>query len=121
MSIVGAMSRIGACAAGRVGRFVMAVSSTVAVIGAGPYGLAVAAHLRARGVSFRIFGVPLESWRSQMPSGMFLKSEGFASNLYDPDGTYTLQRFCVENGLAYADQNSPVPLGTFTAYATAFQ
>jgi cation diffusion facilitator CzcD-associated flavoprotein CzcO len=99
----------------------MAVSNNVAVIGAGPYGLAVAAHLHALGVRFRIFGVPLQSWRSQMPSGMFLKSEGFASNLYDPDGAFTLKRFCADNGLAYADQNRPVPLSTFTAYSTAFQ
>src|SRR5262245_19441205 len=62
----------------------MGVSTTVAIIGAGPYGLAMAAHLRAQGTDFRIFGVPLQSWRAQMPKGMFLKSEGFASNLHDP-------------------------------------
>ena len=48
-----------------------------------------------------------------MPKGMFLKSEGFASNLYDPDGAFTLERFCGERGLGYADYNHPVPLETF--------
>jgi hypothetical protein len=99
----------------------MAASTTVAIIGAGPYGLAMAAHLRALGTDFRIFGVPLHSWRAQMPKGMFLKSEGFASNLYDPDGAFTLKRFCSENGLEYADLDSPVPLDTFIAYSGAFQ
>ena len=57
----------------------MSGSTQVAIIGAGPYGLSLAAHLRARGIDFRIFGTPLNSWRTQMPKGMFLKSEGFAS------------------------------------------
>ena len=51
----------------------------VVIIGAGPYGLSVAAHLRAHGVAFRIFGAPLDSWRNHMPVGMMLKSDGFAS------------------------------------------
>lgn len=99
----------------------MSTSVQVAIIGAGPYGLSVAAHLRARGIGFRIFGKPLHSWRAQMPKGMFLKSEGFASNLHDAQAEFTLARFCADNGLAYADQDSPVPLDTFTAYGTAFQ
>src|SRR5262245_36220236 len=58
-------------------------SCQVAIIGAGPYGLSIAAHLRARGIELRIFGTPMDSWRTRMPMGMFLKSEGFASNLDD--------------------------------------
>src|SRR5581483_1149124 len=99
----------------------MSPSTNVAIIGAGPYGLSIAAHLRERGIEFRIFGSPLRAWRSQMPKGMFLKSEGFASNLYDPRGDFTLERFCRENGLAYAHHGSPVPLETFAAYGVAFQ
>ena len=38
-----------------------------------------------RGVRFRIFGRPMHTWREQMPNGMILKSDGFASNLSDPD------------------------------------
>ena len=99
----------------------MSASTQVAIIGAGPYGLSLAAHLRGRGIDFRIFGTPLYSWRAQMPKGMFLKSEGFASNLYDPDGSFTLERFCADRGLGYADYNHPVPLDTFCAYGLAFQ
>jgi thioredoxin reductase len=92
-----------------------------AIIGAGPYGLSIAAHLRARGVSFRIFGSPMHAWRAHMPKGMRLKSEGFASRLYDPDGSFTLAAYCKEKGLPYADAGMPVPLETFTAYGLEFQ
>jgi hypothetical protein len=60
----------------------------VAIVGAGPFGLSVVAHLRSAGVPFRIFG-PMHRWRAQMPIGMFLKSEWDASSLADPAGRYT--------------------------------
>jgi cation diffusion facilitator CzcD-associated flavoprotein CzcO len=93
----------------------------VAVVGAGPYGLAVAAHLRARGVPTRVFGTPLATWTSHMPAGMFLKSEGFASNIGHPAGRLTLRDFCAETGRPYADVGLPVPLETFVAYGVWFQ
>jgi cation diffusion facilitator CzcD-associated flavoprotein CzcO len=95
--------------------------SEVAIIGAGPYALSIAAHLRAKGVDFRIFGTPMHSWRTRMPKGMFLKSEGFASSLYDPAGRFTLENFCRQNGAPYKDTTVPVPLETFTEYGLAFQ
>ena len=48
--------------------------SDVVIIGAGPYGLSIAAHLKAYGVDFRIFGHPMHTWRTHMPKGMHLKS-----------------------------------------------
>lgn len=93
----------------------------VAIIGAGPYGLALSAYLQEYRVEHRIFGFPMESWRTKMPKGMLLKSHGFASNLYDPHGAYTLKRFCLSNQLAYDDYAVPVPLQTFCAYGLAFQ
>ena len=91
----------------------------VAIIGAGPFGLSVAAHLRSSGVPFRIFGTPMHRWRAQMPTGMFLKSEWDASDLADPAGRYTLQQFCAEAKLPF--ENGPIPLATFTRYAMSFQ
>jgi thioredoxin reductase len=93
----------------------------VLVVGAGPYGLSIAAHLRQRGVNFRIFGQPMNTWIAQMPKGMFLKSEGFASTLYDPDHEFTLEKYCADQGIAYADVGIPVPLETFVAYGLEFQ
>jgi hypothetical protein len=93
----------------------------VAIIGAGPYGLSLAAHLAGHGVDFRIFGNAMHTWRTSMPEGMVLKSEGNASNLYDPAGEMTLSRFCADRGLPYKDVGFPIPLETFIAYGVAFQ
>ena len=91
-----------------------------AIIGAGPYGLSVAAHLRHFDIPFRIFGRPMDSWRSHMPKGMLLKSDGFASNLSDPEGRLTLAKFCRERGIEYGDTVIPVRLDTFTEYGLTF-
>lgn len=92
-----------------------------AIIGAGPYGLSVAAYLRRRGVSFRIFGHLMDTWLRQMPIGMMLKSDGFASNIYDPESRFTLKQFCTERGIEYGDTGIPVRLDTFNAYGVAFK
>src|SRR6516162_8445235 len=73
------MSQIRTAADAMMPRFV-----EVAIIGAGPYGLSLAAHLSHAGVSFRIFGKPLSTWRHHMPKGMHLNSDGFASNISSP-------------------------------------
>ena len=93
----------------------------VAIVGAGPYGLSLASHLRAAGVSFRQFGQLMNPWGTAMPQGMFLKSQGFASNLSDPRGTHTLEAFCAATGRPYASYGLPVPLDTFVAYGEWFQ
>jgi thioredoxin reductase len=90
------------------------------VVGAGPYGLSIAAFLRGRGLAFRIFGRAMDSWISRMPHGMMLKSDGFASNIYDPAKEFTLEQFCRERGIAYRDSGLPVSLETFGAYGLAF-
>lgn len=95
--------------------------TSVAIIGAGPYGLSVAAHLRSRGVRFRIFGSAMDSWRTHMPTGMMLKSEGFASNLSDPDRAATLSAYCADHGIEYRDTGLPVTLRVFNDYAGDFQ
>ncbi len=99
----------------------MAMIAAVAIVGAGPYGLSLAAHLAARGVEPLVFGPPMASWRNGMPRGMRLKSEGFASRLFDPGDALSLKQFCADEGLPYADLDKPVPVETFTAYGEAFQ
>ena len=93
----------------------------VAIVGAGPYGLSLAAHLRSAGVDFRLFGHPMESWRRHMPEGMLLKSDGFASNLSDSLGEYPLARYCDDRSIDYSDDQTPVKLQTFCDYGLAFQ
>ena len=97
------------------------MSNKIIIIGAGPYGLSIAAHLRARGVAFRIFGKPMANWQHKMPRGMRLKSEGFASNLADPDDRFTLAAYCGDEGVAYEDEGLPVSRASFIDYGRAFQ
>jgi thioredoxin reductase len=99
----------------------MTTMTDVAIIGAGPYGLSLAAHLVAAGVSCRIFGQPMYTWRNHMPEGMVLKSEGFASTLWHPDNAFTLKDYCADNGIPYKDSGLPVPLKVFSDYGIAFQ
>jgi FAD-dependent urate hydroxylase len=91
------------------------------IIGAGPFGLSVAAHLRAVGTDFRIFGRPLDRWLNKMPVGMYLKSEGQASSLSDPSGRHTIGEYCAEHNIPYDDRAMPVAIETFTDYALSFQ
>jgi glycine/D-amino acid oxidase-like deaminating enzyme len=99
----------------------MSTMTDIAIIGAGPYGLSLAAHLSAANLSVRVFGQPMQFWRTSMPEGMVLKSEGFASSLYHPDGVFTLKDYCAQHGLPYKHSGLPVPLQTFCDYGEAFQ
>ena len=87
----------------------------VAVIGAGPYGLAAAAHLRAAGVATRAFGQTMAFWRRNMPKGMKLRH---ATGISHPDDSLSLDGYArVEPAAAIR----PLPIETFIAYAEWFQ
>lgn len=89
----------------------------VIVIGAGPYGLSVAAHLKARGIPTLIFGKAMEFWQ-KMPPAMNLKSSWSALSISDPAGKYSLDRYSKIAGIA---RQEPVPLQIFLAYSHWFQ
>ena len=87
-------------------------------MGAGPYGLAVAAHARARGMDTVVVGRPLGFWTDHMPAGMFLRS-GLDWHL-DAAGRHTFEAFVAERGLRPTELD-PIPIGVFLDYATWFQ
>jgi len=98
----------------------MPVANTV-IVGAGPYGLSIAAHLKAAGIPFQLYGTPMESWRKFMPVGMVLKSERFASNLWDPERRFTLERYSAERKMPYQPAGDPLSLKDFLDYAEWFR
>ena len=77
---------------------------SVAIIGAGPYGLSLAAHLAARNIEHRIFGRPMQFWSRIAEAGgeRYLKSYCFGTNISAPSPGYT-----------FADHNRPRGLETF--------
>jgi len=89
------------------------VSDTdVAILGAGPYGLAAAAYLRQVGVEVRVLGDPMSFWRG-MPNGMLLRSNWTATCIADCQGPVSLDAFCSAVG-AHIDR--PIPLTRFIEY-----
>src|SRR5262245_30882159 len=85
-------------------------SIAVAIIGAGPYGLSIAAHLAARKVEHRIFGRPMQFWSEIADAGgeRYLKSYCFGTNISIP-----------EPGSTFADYSGPRGLETFEPCAIA--
>jgi cation diffusion facilitator CzcD-associated flavoprotein CzcO len=89
------------------------------IVGAGPYGLAAAAHLSAvRGFQYKIFGGAMEFWAQNMPAGMFLRSSWEASQIADPGRKLTLEAFMAAKATQVSD---PIPLASFVEYGRWFQ
>ena len=95
-----------------------AKSCEVAVVGAGPYGLSLAAHLRGAGIETRVFGEPLGFWRHNMPSGMLIRSPWRATHLSDPAGALSLDAYASSGGV---DSGKHLSLEKFVAYGDWFQ
>jgi FAD-dependent urate hydroxylase len=88
-----------------------------AVVGAGPFGLSVAAHVSRNG-SARTFGEPMRTWRRLMPPDMLLRSDWEHTNLSAPGRAGTLEAW-VQSG--EAERLEPLPLPHFLTYADWFQ
>ena len=88
-----------------------------AVVGAGPFGLSVAAHASLHG-SARTFGEPMRTWRRLMPPDMLLRSDWEHTNLSAPRQAGTLEAW-VQSG--EAERLEPLPLQHFLGYADWFQ
>jgi len=92
----------------------------IAIIGAGPYGLSAAAHLRQRnGVEIRLFGEPMSFWERHMPRQMCLRSPWEGSHIADPENRLALDVYRTVSGtpeLAY-----PIRVLDFINYGRWFQ
>lgn len=98
----------------------MGQSSTceTVVVGAGPYGLSVAAHLRHAGIAARVFGEPMAFWHNNMPRGMLMRSPWRATHFSDPEGAWSLDAYASAHGV---DPNTRLPIESFIAYGEWFQ
>jgi FAD-dependent urate hydroxylase len=90
----------------------------VAVIGAGPYGLSVAAHLKRAGIAVHVFGAPMGFWRHNMPEGMLIRSPWRATHLSDPDGAFSLDAYAAAGNV---DSGKHLSLAELVAYGEWFQ
>jgi FAD-dependent urate hydroxylase len=90
----------------------------VVVVGAGPYGLTAAAHLKGKGLNVAVFGKTMELWLHHMPLGMNLRSHWWATNLSDPEKKYSFERFFQLKGYKKVH---PLPAAIFIEYALWFQ
>jgi FAD-dependent urate hydroxylase len=90
----------------------------VAIVGAGPYGLAVKAALRAADLDVRIFGPPMSFWHERMPAGMLIRSPWAATSFTGPGSGLTLDDYERSLGQALARR---LPLDDFLAYGEWFQ
>jgi len=88
------------------------------IIGAGPYGLALAAYAKHHQMDFLLAGKPMEFWHRHMPRGMYLRSG--ADWHLDPLAIYTFNNYLVAKNIS-AEQMNPIPVVTFQEYAQWFQ
>jgi cation diffusion facilitator CzcD-associated flavoprotein CzcO len=89
----------------------------IAVVGAGPYGLATTAHLRRAGAEVRVIGDPMSFWRS-MPAGMLLRSNWSATSIAEPTGPLSLDSYSADTGRRFT---TPIPLAQFLDYGSWVQ
>lgn len=91
----------------------------VVIVGAGPYGLSAAAHLRTiSGLQLLVFGEPMSFWQRHMPAGMLLRSPWDATHIADPNGRLKLEAYTATRG---NHMPSPIPLERFVDYGLWFQ
>jgi lysine/ornithine N-monooxygenase len=88
----------------------------VAVVGAGPFGLSVAAHLAHRRT--RTFGRPMQTWRTRMPPDMRLRSNWEATSLSSPGERGSIDVWAKAVG---EPREEPIPLPKFLRYADWFR
>jgi FAD-dependent urate hydroxylase len=93
--------------------------SPVVIIGAGPNGLAAAAHLRHAGIEALSFGEPLESWSRHMPAGMVLRSRRRSTHISDPRQELTIDAYERAEGRQVTHPN--LTLEEFIDYGSWFQ
>lgn len=88
------------------------------ILGAGPFGLALAAYVDHLGLDYLLVGEPMAFWTAHMPAGMYLRS---ASDWHlDPLGQDTIEAYTAERGMTAPDVE-PLARDFYLGYAAWFQ
>lgn len=103
---------------GSLGSSIMGEPLPLLIIGAGPFGLGMAAYARRRGIDHVIIGRTMEFWRQNMPQGMYLRSG--CDWHYDPFDEDTIERYLETRGLTPADAE-PLALDLYLEYGEWFR
>jgi cation diffusion facilitator CzcD-associated flavoprotein CzcO len=94
------------------------MNTDLLIIGAGPFGLAVAAQAAHDGIEYLIVGKPMEFWRQNMPKGMFLRS---ACDWHlDPLNQHTIEAFLSIHDTT-PKEVEPLSLEFYLSYAEWFR
>jgi len=90
------------------------------IIGAGPYGLSLAAHFAANGIPHRIFGTPMAFWSKVAGAApeRYLKSFGNFTDISAPVPGAGFAAWCAARGF---ETFEPCPMENFAAYGKWFQ
>jgi len=94
------------------------MQTNLLIIGAGPFGLSLAAYAKHLGIDHIVAGRPMEFWKKNMPDGMFLRSASDWS--LDPTGRYSIVNYLETLGKTPKDVE-PLSLEFYLRYAQWFQ
>ncbi|QQK77790.1 NAD(P)-binding domain-containing protein [Salicibibacter cibarius] len=89
----------------------------LAIIGAGPYGLSLAAHAKESNINYKVFGYPMDFWASKIPPNMYVRTSLEYTGLSDRHNEYTLKNYQLEKGI---DLFYPLSRNVFVDYAFWF-
>lgn len=96
----------------------MKTHTPLLIIGAGPFGLAMAATAKHHHIDHVMLGKPMDFWKSNMPRGMFLRS---ACDWHlDPLEVHTIEHYLETKDLTPADVE-PLSLAFYLSYTVWFR
>src|SRR5690242_8048117 len=94
------------------------MDTSLLIIGAGPFGLALAAYARHLNIDHIVVGKSMDFWKTHMPQGMLLRS---ACDWHlDPLNIHTIDCYLQGQGLKPQDVE-PLSLAFYLSYVQWFQ